>query len=96
MNVTEKSLPVSTNTSSSKVRQEDDDEDEDAEMEDEVKIAEEVGKFDHIVIWEHGGKVDVENSAFVRGLGEWIGFAEGMHWDEDVENVEEKHKKNGA
>jgi ribonuclease H2 subunit C len=95
LNITDKTLSTSINTSSSKARQEDDDEDDDAEMEEDVKIADEVGTFDEIVIWEHGGKVDVENSAFVRGLGEWIGFAEGMHCDgdEQVQGKEEAEKK---
>lgn len=95
LNVTDKALPTPPNAK----RREDDDDDgdeeaeEDAEMDtEEIKIAEHIGSFDEIMIWEHGGKVDVENSAFVRGLSEWIGFAEGMHCDEEVE-ADGKEKK---
>jgi ribonuclease H2 subunit C len=49
----------------------------------EVKIAEQIGEFDEIMVWEHGGQVDEERDGFVRGVREWTGFAETMHVDEE-------------
>jgi ribonuclease H2 subunit C len=70
----------------------DPDADVDADLEDEVleevKIAEQLGEFDEIVVWGHGGEVDEGSDMFVRGMREWVGFAESMHCDEDTEDVE--------
>ena len=49
----------------------------------DIKIAEQIGSFDCIVVWEHGGKVDEEKDGYVRGVREWVGWAESMHCDED-------------
>ncbi|USP78914.1 hypothetical protein yc1106_06188 [Curvularia clavata] len=51
----------------------------------EVKIAEKIGEFDEVVVWGHGGEVDAGQDMFVRGLKEWVGFAESMHLDGDKE-----------
>ena len=48
--------------------------DEDAE---EVKILQEIGSFDEVVLWGHESMVEGDD-AFVKGLGEWIGFAEAV------------------
>jgi len=63
----------------------------------EVKIAEQIGTFESITVWEHGGKVDVERDAYVRGLQEWVGWAESMHCDEEEEEEEkvDSGKKEG-
>jgi ribonuclease H2 subunit C len=53
----------------------------------ETKIAEQIGSFGEIVVWEHGGKVDEERDGFVRGMREWIGWAECMHVDDEEEEV---------
>jgi len=45
----------------------------------ETAIAEQVGEFDEIVVWGHGGVVDEGGDMYVRGLREWVGFAESMH-----------------
>jgi ribonuclease H2 subunit C len=69
--------------------EEDDGEDEmEEELEVEIAIAKQIGEFDEIVIWEHGGVVDAERDGFVRGLGEWVGFAEKIHCDEGDEEAE--------
>ncbi|CAN9212564.1 unnamed protein product [Alternaria alternata] len=64
-----------------------DEDDEDAETEEsipvEVNIAEQVGEFDQVIVWGHGGEVDGSGDAFVRGMSEWVGFAESMHIDEE-------------
>jgi ribonuclease H2 subunit C len=65
----------------------DDDDDDEEEMEqdrpEEVMMAEQVGEFDEVVVWGHGGTVDGESDMFVRGVREWVGFAESMHCDEE-------------
>ena len=58
----------------------------------EVKIVEQVGSFEEVVIWGHGGEVDASQDCYVRGLGEWIGFAESMHGDGVVGKDGEKTK----
>ncbi|XPS99498.1 hypothetical protein M3J09_008672 [Ascochyta lentis] len=59
----------------------DEGDDEMEERPEEVKIAEQVGSFDGMVVWGHGGLVDGEGDLYVRGLREWVGFAEVMHCD---------------
>ncbi|MCJ1446206.1 MAG: hypothetical protein MMC23_006711 [Stictis urceolatum] len=50
----------------------------------EVKILEEVGGFERVVLWGHE-ELPGESEEFVRGVGEWIGFAEGVHsWEGKV------------
>ncbi len=49
-------------------------------MVEDVKIAEQIGEFEEVVVWGHGGVVD-EGDAFVRGMREWVGFAECLHCD---------------
>lgn len=51
------------------------------ELPEEVKIAEQIGEFDEVVVWGHGGTVDEGSDIFVRGVREWVGFAESMHCD---------------
>ena len=48
---------------------------EDDEEEPEVKIMEEQSVFDEIMVWGHEAVMD-EADPYVRGLEEWIGFAE--------------------
>ena len=61
----------------------DDDEEEGDEDETEpVKMLEEIGSFDEVVVWGHE-QVPAEDDVFVRGMEEWIGFAEAMHSVED-------------
>jgi ribonuclease H2 subunit C len=84
LHITEKDMP-----SQSKGEEDDGDEDE---MEVEVKIAEKVGEFDEVVVWGHGGPIG-EDDVVVRGLKEWIDFAESMHGQEEEE--EEQQQKIG-
>jgi ribonuclease H2 subunit C len=51
--------------------------DEDEEMEHELPK--------EVVVWGHGGTVDEGSDMFVRGVREWVGFAESMHCDEEGE-----------
>lgn len=63
-----------------------DEEDEEDEQETaEVKIAERIGEFDEVVVWGHGGQVEAGQDMFIRGVQEWIGFAEAMHGEEGDE-----------
>ena len=66
-------------------RMEEDYADEDAdemdvsvEREAEVRIMETKATFDEVVIWGHEMVPDDED-VYVRGMEEWIGFAEAMH-----------------
>lgn len=63
-------------------------EDEEEEKTD-VKLAEKVGEFDEVVVWGHGGEVEGGQDMFVRGLKEWVGFAEAMHAGEEEEEEKE-------
>ena len=49
----------------------------------EVTIAEQVASFDEVLVWGHGGEVDGSQDIFIRGMNEWVGFAESMHVDEE-------------
>ena len=66
--------------SSSRAPPVDDEEDEDElrEEEEQVKVVEEIGTFDEIIVWGHE-QVPAGDDLFVRGMEEWIGFAEAMH-----------------
>lgn len=52
----------------------------DEEEEDEVKIMEEVGDFNEVLIWGHEAVADSED-IYVRSLEEWIGVAESVSPD---------------
>lgn len=47
------------------------------EEQEEVTVLNEVGLFDKMVIWNHESVIDGDD-AFVKGLGEWIGFAQAV------------------
>lgn len=53
-------------------------EEEEGEEQEEVAVLNEVGSFDRVVIWNHESMVDGDD-AFVKGLDEWVVFAEAMH-----------------
>jgi ribonuclease H2 subunit C len=105
VHVTEKTVPrtqAQTHAQTQARDQElhDYDGDDDAEHEDidesaEVKIAEQIGTFDAVVVWDHGGPVDAERDMYIRGVREWIGFAESMHVedDDDLEDGAEAERK---
>ena len=71
-----------------------DEELEDAQDTAEVKVAEQIGEFDEVLVWGHGGTVEEERDMFVRGVREWVGWAEAMHGEgkEMVEGKEETGK----
>lgn len=56
----------------------DDDKDEDEDEAEPVKILEEIGSFDEVMVWGHE-QVPAGDDVFVRGMEEWIGFAEAIH-----------------
>lgn len=45
------------------------------EEQEEIHILNEVGSFEKIVLWDHE-KIIEDEDAFVKGVSEWIGFAE--------------------
>ena len=52
-----------------------------------MRVLEEVGRFAQVVVWGHGGEVGAGDE-FVRGVSEWVGFAEGVHGDDEEEEEE--------
>ena len=47
------------------------------EEQEEVSVLNEVGSFERVVIWNHESMVDCDD-AFVKGLDEWVAFAEAV------------------
>ena len=47
------------------------------EEREEVTVLNEVGSFQNLFVWNHESMVDGDD-AFVKGLNEWIGFAEAV------------------
>lgn len=96
LTVTDKQLPQAKSQPQShgddEMEDVDEGNDQDESIPVEVKIAEQVGEFDEVVVWGHGGEVDGGQDMFVRGLKEWVGFAESMHVDEDEEEEQKKKK----
>lgn len=89
LHITEDELPQSQNAPNDDQMEA---EDEDEEVENvPVKVAETVGEFDEVMVWGHGGEVDASRDVYVRGMNEWVGFAEAMHVDEEEDDkVEQK------
>ncbi|KAH9220140.1 ribonuclease H2, subunit C [Leptodontidium sp. 2 PMI_412] len=52
---------------------------EDGEVEIEVKVLEEQAGFEEIVVWGHEVVPDGMADPYVRGVEDWIAFAEGIH-----------------
>lgn len=48
------------------------------EEQEEATLLKEVGSFEKIVVWNHESMVNGDD-AFVKGVSEWIDFAEAMH-----------------
>ncbi|KAM0716086.1 hypothetical protein Q7P37_008600 [Cladosporium fusiforme] len=53
-------------------------EDEAAPKEIETLIMDKTATFDHVMVWDHEAVPDCED-VYVKGVEEWIGFAEAMH-----------------
>ena len=50
---------------------------EEEEEQEEVTVLNEVGSFEKVVIWNHESIIEGDD-AFVKGLREWIAFAEAV------------------
>ena len=59
------------------MRKREEGEDEDEDEDEEVKIMEEVGDFEELMVWGHENIVG-QDDALVKGIEEWIGFAEAV------------------
>lgn len=57
---------------------EEENEEEDIQLPIEVQILETNGTFDHVEIWAHEAVPEGED-VYVKGIEEWIGFAESVH-----------------
>ncbi|KIV99223.1 uncharacterized protein PV09_09087 [Verruconis gallopava] len=59
-------------------------EDEDADEEtEETKIAEELGVFDEVMVWNHDMPWSAAEDPYAKGIEEWISFASAMHTQAD-------------
>ncbi|KAF1944407.1 ribonuclease H1 small subunit [Clathrospora elynae] len=83
LHITDKQLPQSRTQAQPSNEDTEEGDAEEESMPVEVKMAEQVGEFDEIIVWGHGGEVDGGQDMFVRGITEWVGFAESMHIDAD-------------
>ena len=63
------------------VRLDEDSEDEEVEP---IKVLDEVASFDEMVVWGHE-IIPGKDDTFVKGVEEWIGFAEAIHSTRPVE-----------
>ncbi|KAG9238500.1 ribonuclease H2 non-catalytic subunit-domain-containing protein [Amylocarpus encephaloides] len=63
-------------------------EDEDVEEIPEVKIIEEQSEFEEMVVWGHEALPDEMADPYLRGMEEWIAFAETIHSNDDDANDE--------
>jgi ribonuclease H2 subunit C len=60
-------------------------EEEDEDLE-EVKVIDEVGTWDEMVIWRHEALAD-EGDPYVKGMEEWIALSAAIHGFEDGETT---------
>ncbi|MCJ1249805.1 3'-5' exonuclease [Trapelia coarctata] len=58
--------------------EDDEEEEEGGEGEEPMKVLEEIGNFEEVIVWGHE-QVPAGDDVFVRGMEEWFGFAEAMH-----------------
>src|SRR5690349_9522545 len=54
------------------------DEDEDEQATEETKMAEELGSFDEVVVWNHDVPWDATENSYAKGIGEWVSFASAV------------------
>lgn len=69
-----------------KTTQPDEEEDEE-EKEEDVKVLEEQATFDELMVWGHEAVFDGGSDPYVRGVEEWIGFAEQVRGSRSREIV---------
>lgn len=74
LSTTDRSLPQD-NTQAGGEGHDDDDDEETVE----VRVVEEVGRFDRVVVWGHESVPDEAEDPYSRGLTEWLAFAQAMH-----------------
>lgn len=72
--------------------EEEEEDEENREAEEDVKILEEIGTFDEVMVWGHE-QMPAGDDVFVRGIEEWIGFAEAMHGVGEERTSEEAKAK---
>ncbi|EKG13440.1 Ribonuclease H2 subunit C [Macrophomina phaseolina MS6] len=52
---------------------------DDGEQRIDVRVMEEIGEFDEVVIWGHEVAPDETEDPYSKGISEWIAFAEAVH-----------------
>ena len=60
------------------ISQEDDDEDEVEQPVEETRIAQEIGTFDEVMVWNHDVPWDGAEDSYARGISEWMTFANAV------------------
>ena len=68
-------------------KQQAEDEEEDEFDEDQVETISAIGSFDEITLWGHDTGVP-EDDSFVKGIGEWISFAETVGIEMFTEEID--------
>lgn len=60
------------------------DADESEEQNIEVRVMEEVGEFDEVVVWGHEVAPDGNEDPYSKGIGEWLSFSEAVSAPEEL------------
>lgn len=50
----------------------------------EVRVMEEVGDFDQVVVWGHEVAPDENEDPYSKGIGEWLSFSEAVSAPEEL------------
>lgn len=74
---TERRLPTQPQGRRNEIEKDQDQDEEDTQLPIEVQILETNGTFDQVVIWAHEAVPEGED-VYVKGIEEWIGFAESV------------------
>ncbi|KAK3061888.1 hypothetical protein LTS18_005233 [Coniosporium uncinatum] len=80
LNITDKTMTEPPNTDSDDLMGAQEDEEE-ASL--QTRLAEQVSSFDEILVWKHEALPDPVEDPHVKGVEEWISFAEAIHSYED-------------
>ena len=79
MQKTNDELPAGTKPVIAQQTEEEDVDDETTQ--EPVMILKEQGNFEEVVVWDHEAILDESSDPYVKGIGEWITFAEQVGTD---------------
>ncbi|OCL14409.1 ribonuclease H1 small subunit [Glonium stellatum] len=90
LNITDKAAPQPSSQEKNSPNDNEEGE-EDDEKPVEVKLAEELGSFDEIMVWSHESMPSDTDDPYLKGVQEWMSFAKAMHCsDEENPNTSSK------